>query len=177
VRSAFTFAVLLLVAWTVQAAPPPKPAWDHLRTVSPASAALVAAAVERSPLVRHFIDDLERSDVIVYVEALASPTIGGLRGRMLFVTWNAGCRYLHVQVDAFFTPQTDQIAMLGHELRHALEVAQAPEVRDVASFRRLFQHIGRESTRDRYETGNARTAERQVRAEVMEGRPSPGVGQ
>jgi len=36
----------------------------------------------------------------------------------------------------------DQIAALGHELRHAVEIADAPSVVDVASLGELYRRIG-----------------------------------
>ena len=49
----------------------------------------------------------------------------------------------------------DRIALLGHELRHATEVAAAPDVRDEAALARLIARIGWAKSRGQFETDAA----------------------
>ena len=50
-------------------------------------------------------------------------------------------RYVRIQIVNHLSPE-DTIALIGHELRHALEVAAAPEVRDQKGLMELYQRIG-----------------------------------
>ena len=57
--------------------------------------------------------------------------------------------------------------MLGHELQHALEIAQAPGVQDEASMRRYYERAGAGRSHERgFETRAAQDAGRQVRLEL-----------
>jgi hypothetical protein len=47
-------------------------------------------------------------------------------------------RYLHIAIETLGTDR-HIFARLGHELQHAAEVAQAPEVRDTAGARATLQ--------------------------------------
>ncbi len=166
-------AVMIAVAGTAQAAQLPQ-AWTHLRCLTDASQRLTAAAVERSPLVATLIGELEHSDVIVYLQVVTSPPDAEFRASTTFMTWAGGFRFLLVQVDAYRTLPIEQIAMLGHELCHTLEVARAPQVRDVESFRRLYREIGTQWRPGHFETADAQAAERRVRDEVLWSAPKHG---
>ena len=77
-----------------------------------------------------------------------------------------GHRYLRIQVGGH-TGSNDSIALVGHELRHALEVAESPEVRDEASLIALYERIGHHSAgTHHYDTGAAQAAGRKVKAEL-----------
>ena len=74
--------------------------------------------------IARLVTALHQTDVIVYVE----PTFGlpeDMAGRLLFSAVAGNQRYLRIQVRA--TVQGDQlISLIGHELKHALEVATDP---------------------------------------------------
>jgi hypothetical protein len=53
------------------------------------------------------------------------------------ITVAGGRRYLHVAIETLGTDR-HIVARLGHELQHAVEVAQAPDVRDAAAIEQLF---------------------------------------
>lgn len=166
-------ALMVAVAGAAEASAPPQ-AWHHLRCLTGASQRLAAGAAERSPLVAALIGELEQSDVIVYLDVVTSPPDGEFRASTTFVAWTGGMRYVLVQVDAYLTLPIEQIAMLGHELAHAVEVARAPQVHDAAGFRRLYGEIGTEWRPGHFETTNAQAAERRVRDEVLWNRPKHG---
>jgi hypothetical protein len=65
---------------------------------------------------------------------------------LLFVTARGGTRYVLVRV-ALFADRARQIAILGHELRHAVEVADAPTIVDSRSLERAYQRFGYENPR------------------------------
>ena len=52
-----------------------------------------------------------------------------------------GQRYVRIQI-ALRGGQDDSVAVLGHELQHAFEVAQEPWVYDQATLAALYQRIG-----------------------------------
>lgn len=170
-RRGFLIAVFLLVAQTVTGAGPAKPARTRIRCLSGLSRALAVSGVDRSALVETFVGELERSDVVVYLEVLTAPSTGDIRGSMRFVSAAAGLRYLLIQVNGYHAMQAEQIAVLGHELWHALEVARAPGIRDLPSFRRYYQEHGVGWGSRCFETDEARAAEQRVRADVADGRP------
>ena len=101
---------------------------------------LLSDGVRRSTTFANLVSRLHDTDLIVYVESshqLAPDTVG----RILLQGVAGGQRYLRVQVRALL--QGDQIiAILGHELHHALEVAEDPSVVDEASLKLLYQRIG-----------------------------------
>ena len=50
-------------------------------------------------------------------------------------------RYLRVRMTTA-GPTASVVARMAHELQHAVEVAQAPEARDLESLQRLFGKVG-----------------------------------
>jgi hypothetical protein len=64
-----------------------------------------------------------------------------LFGRLTFMAAGGGRRYVNVRV-ACMSNDSEQIAALAHELRHAVEIADASYVVDVASLRALYERIG-----------------------------------
>jgi hypothetical protein len=138
----------------------------HVRAVDPAMSAVIADGMRRSGTFAHLVLALNKSDVIVYIESgRLMPT--AIVGRMLLVAGPEESRYLRIQVTG--RPRSnDLIALVGHELRHALEVAESPHVRDEASLIALYERIGHPSTGARhYDTAAAQDTGRQVKAELI----------
>ena len=138
----------------------------HVRAADPAMSAVIADGMRRSGTFAHLVLALNKSDVIVYIETgrLLPTTIVG---RMLLVAGPEGHRYLRIQVTGH-PRSNDLIAIVGHELRHALEVAESPDVRDEASLIALYERIGHPSTGARhYDTAAAQDTGRQVKAELI----------
>jgi hypothetical protein len=107
---------------------------------------------EASPTFRRLLRELEESTVIVYVEAGRCQHLQPA-GCLALVAASGGQRFLRVLVN----PQqpTDRlVAMIAHELQHAREVSEAPEVVDDATVAALFRRIGRQrdGMLDVYET-------------------------
>lgn len=109
---------------------------------------------------------LDQSDVIVYIET-SRGLPSTLAGRMLIVAGPANQRYLRIQVAA--SPRgVELIALVAHELQHALEVAASPQVRDEESLIGLYKAIGRRGRGEhRYDTMAAQDAGRPVRTELI----------
>jgi len=161
------FLTLARPAWP---ADPPATALrgHHVRTTDGRLRRLMRIGIRLSPTFRDLVERLEQSDVIVYIEC------GGawesLGGRLSFVSAVAGFRYVHVRV-ARLSSRDQQIAMIGHELRHAVEVADAPDVVDADSLVREYTRIGFSNPRvvDRvaFDSGAAVEAGYQVLREMV----------
>lgn len=135
------------------------------RPADPLAAEFLAQALEQSAVVRSLVATLERSNVIVHIEtSRALPD--GLGGMTRFVTSRGGYRYLRITIHAALKGRARN-AILGHELRHACEVAES-SADDVASLRRLFEHTGHRYG-NYYETRAAMEVERTIRTELSAG--------
>ena len=127
---------------------------------------LLADGVRRSKTFADLVTRVHDTDVIVYVEqTYGLPT--DMAGRLLLQTVAGGQRYLRVQVRA--TLNGDQtIAVIAHELQHALEVADDRAVTDDAGLTTLYRRIGHASYGSRgFDTDAAQTTGRQVRDELI----------
>lgn len=76
---------------------------------------------------------------------------------MQFVTATDSARYLRVTIRLDLRT-SELVALLGHELRHAVEVAERVDVRDERAFRRLYEAIGLATHRGRRLTYDTRAA-------------------
>jgi hypothetical protein len=126
-------------------------------------AKLVADSTRTCPSIRRLVETLERTDVVVFVEVRNGVANG--RAQLTMMASRAGVRWLRVTVDAR-QMWRQQAAFLAHELRHAVEVAQAPEVRDVAGFLHLYERIGYSVGGGRFETAAAVAAENEAMQEL-----------
>jgi hypothetical protein len=146
--------------WT----PPP-----HVRSGSPELIALVDQASRRSPRVRDLIDELEQSDVVVYLRFRSFDTTS-LDGRLTFLSKAGGRRYVVVEL-ACGRIRLAQIATLGHELQHAVEIARAPSVVDAKTMASHYARIGTRMDSSEhgqtFETQDARDTGTCVRREML----------
>src|SRR3954466_15357729 len=134
-RPRMFFGVLCLIACsTVAASPMPR-----VRSTNPAIAAVLVEAETRSVTFRSLVRTIEGTDGIVYVE----------RGRCghgvpaclsLSVVSGGGYRLLRVLVDDA-AELVSLVAVIGHELRHAIELLSEPAVR---SFSAAYLYYERE---------------------------------
>jgi hypothetical protein len=136
----------------------------HIRSAFPYVNSLLKDGFYRSPTFARLVTRLERSDLIVYVE-LAPQMPAGVEGRLLMLPTAHGTRYVRIQI-GIQGSVTDAIALLGHELKHATELADAPGVTDIEGFVALYERIGQKSGSHQYETAAAQDAARQVRTEM-----------
>ncbi|MGE0865408.1 MAG: hypothetical protein AB7P34_16050 [Vicinamibacterales bacterium] len=112
---------------------------SRVRSSHPRLSRLLAEGQRRSSTFRDLVDRLHDSDLIVHVEAAPQgyPIDGGLQ----FVGATPLRRYLRITVRTSLH-NCDLMGLLGHELRHAVEVADRRDVRDQSAFRALYQRIG-----------------------------------
>jgi len=117
-------------------------AWaSNVRASDNELVALLADGVKKSATLRALTDRLSKSDVIVYVR----PDVlsrNANQGHLSFLSSSGGYRYLVVHLPVGQSKQ-QQIAMLGHELQHAVVIADASSVIDSDTLRKEFERIGK----------------------------------
>ena len=140
--------------------------WTHVRPQSREAGLLVDFAADASPLVAKLLDDLEQSDVVVYLTDSMPGVFTGASSSLRFVTTEGSTRYLMIRVDFMRLLASDRVVALGHELQHALEIAAAPGVREEIHIADLYRRIGWEASPDRFESDAAQATSRAVRREL-----------
>ena len=162
-------AALLAVALVATSGAPamiqtPVAPLPHLRPLDPLAVDLVSAGTRRSSTFAGLLERLDRaSGLVVYVSTTPQPD---RRGSIVFVSRAAGVTYLLVRVG---TRQIDldRVAVLAHELTHAVEIAQAsPPITSERELQRLYTCIGIDSSGRRLESQAAVRAERAVHREI-----------
>jgi hypothetical protein len=137
----------------------------HVRSQDRSIRYLLKRGFNNSPTFAHLMARLEHSDVIVYVEEV--PRLpAAIEGRMMMLPTSHGQRYVRIQIALRGAPD-DSIAILGHELQHAIEVAQERDVNDQAELAALYQRIGMRSGDKIYDTFAAQEVGRLVRRELL----------
>jgi hypothetical protein len=136
----------------------------HIRTTFPFVRSLLQDGFYKSPTFARLVMRIERSDLIVYVE-LVPQLPAGVEGRLLMLPRTHDIRYVRIQI-GIQGSLDDTIALLGHELEHATELADAPGVIDMDGFVALYERIGLKSGWHQYETAAAQETARQVRNEI-----------
>ena len=178
----FVVVYALAAAVPSEAGPPPAsgptvaPATAALRHVRPRDAVatlLLRFGREKSARFRELVRDLEESKVIVYVDVRQD---SGHRpsGGLTFIAEAGGIRWVRAMVDSG-TPSYARTcqdvvrltAILGHELQHALEVADDVEVRDEATMTALYERIGQRGGLHVYDTLAAQEVGRTIRRELL----------
>jgi hypothetical protein len=126
---------------------------------------LLKRGFTRSATFAQLIARLEQSDVLVYIEEV--PRLpGALEGRMMMLPNPHGQRYVRIQIALRGAPD-DSVALLGHELQHAIEVAEAAGVNTQADLSALYERIGLPGGPHTYDTLAARAVGQIVRRELL----------
>ncbi|HET7219597.1 MAG TPA: hypothetical protein VFJ02_16185 [Vicinamibacterales bacterium] len=127
--------------------------------------AMLTEGLRRSPTFASLMTALNRRDVIVYIErsmTLPRETMG----RLTIVPGVRDQRYLRIQIRADLS-RGESIALIGHEMTHAMEIADEPEVRGPEGVIKLYERIGHSSGGLHvYDTVAAQDAGRKVRREM-----------
>jgi hypothetical protein len=114
--------------------PPP-----HVRP-EPQLRDVIEDAMSRSPALRGLADLLEARDVTVYIRTRAQlPT--GLEGRAALLAVHGGHRYLVIEL-ACGRSAVMQMTTLGHELFHAVEIANEPSIVDARTLVAYYARVG-----------------------------------
>ena len=119
---------------------------------------LIDDAARRAPAIREWIDRLGELDVTVYVRARPLAQID-LDGRVALLSVAGSHRYLVIEL-ACGRSQLTQMATLGHELFHAIEIAEEPSAVNAATLATLYARIGRKTS----DSGGVRTFETEAAA-------------
>ena len=133
-------AVLLFVLLPAGHAQAQEDRLQRVRTESRYLRLVLASGIERSPTFRRIVDLLEHSDLIVEVQC-AHFVESQRAGHTVLLSAHPGVRYVLVEI-ACWASSGPSLAILGHELRHALEIAEEPWVVDGASLAELYRSIG-----------------------------------
>ncbi len=136
----------------------------RVRPTSVLGRKVIDAGLTGSATFRGLMQRLERSDVIVYVD-LRPNMPSGLGGLLEFMGRGGNNRYLHVTIGSLHHLDV-LVALVGHELQHAAEVADAPSVLTAGELEALYRRIGVPSGAGRYDSAAALAAGLTVRAEL-----------
>jgi hypothetical protein len=166
----FTLAALLLATplLSMAAESIPDPPRRAIRSTDRRLRMLLDEGLRLSPTLRALVARLHASNVVVYLQCDGP---AGADGRLTFVSSAGGYRYVVVRMAHF--PRAQQIAIMAHELRHAVEIADTPAIVDGPSLLREYRRIGYESQASSlpgvaFDTAAAVDAGRQVLRELLD---------
>ena len=130
---------------------------------------LIDDAARRSPAIREWIDRLQALDVTVYVRGKLFAQLD-LDGRIALPATAGSHRYLVIEL-ACGRSEITQMATLGHELFHAIEIAEEPTAVSPETLADLYSRIGRQtgddSGRRTFETEAAAAAGVRARRQLL----------
>jgi len=142
----------------------------HIRSTQAELRAAIETGVAHSELFRELVDRIDASDVVVHIVYDHDPA-PGIAGHITFAASTGGVRYLRIAI----VPRlggTDLLAILGHELQHAVEIAEEPSVVDQASMAVFYATVGEHRGGDRsptFDTAAAVAAGDRIRREASGG--------
>jgi hypothetical protein len=134
--------------------------------------ALIREGYDRSTEFRGLVETLQQSHVIVFVQPAACAG-GRIRSCLVSVTSLGPERHIRIKVDTHASHDR-LVATVAHELQHAVEVAEQPDVTDATSTLALYRRIGlgrcQEGLSEECETTRALTTEAKVLEELSQAR-------
>ena len=137
----------------------------RVRAMQPRVEKLIRTGMERSPSFRRLVHRLEHSDVIVYIDARYDLRVG-VGASMRFLATSASDRFVRIQLDARHNSNV-LVALLGHELQHAVEVADNAAIRSADDLRVFYRDTGLRTGPDSFDSEAAREMGYLVRAELL----------
>lgn len=142
----------------------------HVRGADSASLSVLQEGRARSQTFAGLVEALERGDVIVLVRVrMCAPTLEvRAKGEMSFFSAVLGFRYVCITIYVPEHPE-EMIVWLAHELQHAVEIAQAVEVRDQHTLTQFYKQFGK-WTGSGWDSEAARDTSRRVREELAASR-------
>ena len=150
--------------------------FQNVRTSDAPLRLALASCYDQSPTCRHLIETIDASTTIAMVRIGYCKSISGTSASCLhFMVDSGGFRYLRITMDPALRGET-LVAMLGHELQHAVEIVRAPEVTSLETMRTLYSRIGysrdRYRVQDEWETAEAKQVADAVEGELRQARKS-----
>jgi hypothetical protein len=138
----------------------------RVRGTDPAVSALVEQAKTSSATFRSLVDVIDRTDGLVYVDNGTCP--GRIKACLMHSVTLAGPnRLLRVKIDVRRS-DGELIALLGHELQHAIEILSNPGLRNNAEVLTFYQQAGIFGGGNAVETQAALAVQQKIRVEVRE---------
>jgi hypothetical protein len=139
-RTVFALPMLLLAFTLTPTRVDAQALVSHLRPETPGLRSLADRAAERSPIIRALIDQIDQSSVIVYLRHRVFGPVT-VDGRIGLLSAAGPYRFLVIEL-ACDRGELTQMATLGHELHHALEIAGEPSIVDTRSLIRFYTRFG-----------------------------------
>lgn len=147
----------------------PAPALDHLRPTDAAVTRLLTRGVAASATFRDLAVRLQRSDVILYIDRQPAMLPKHVGAGITFLADGGEYRYLRVSLNTGSGDAT-LVALLGHELQHALELSAAPEVRSSRALTAFYARTGLvDESEHTFDTREAQVIGVRVRDELAGG--------
>ena len=140
IRSTWTLAFLLFALVTVPTAASSPNHDPHIRSDEPALVEALHSGARFSPTMSRLVERLEASDAIVYLMFDRAPS-RATAGHISLLTASGGRRYLRVSLDRNLLG-CERIAILAHELHHAVEIAESRRLRMRRGWRRCTSESG-----------------------------------
>ena len=158
--------IALAVLWLLHA--PAAAQTPHVRMVDRGLKALFELGLAQSPTLDALATELNAASILVFADcSMQMPSRIGARLNLL--TSVGETRYVRVTVDCSLAPRR-QVALLAHEIQHALEIGGHPGILDAEDMESLYEEIGYATLRDnshtRLETAAAIEVERRVDHEM-----------
>lgn len=116
-----------------------QPKNPQIRPLDPSLSMVVEAGRYYSSTFRALVDRLEEGNFVVYVQY--GELQGGIQGRLVFLSAVGEHRYVLVEL-ARELDTARQMAIVGYELQHAIEVLEQPGIVDHATFANAFSRAG-----------------------------------
>ncbi|MBI3399772.1 MAG: hypothetical protein HY048_00005 [Acidobacteria bacterium] len=127
---------------------------------------LVQNGIARSPTFAAQALELAQSDLVVFLEPVLQmpPDVSAY---LVFMSTTPACRFVRIRYDVRLSDPR-AIAMIGHELRHAIEIATHPEVVDNVTLSAMYKRYGRQVTdADVYDSVEAVAIGRTILQELL----------
>ena len=147
----------------------------RVRAADGRTASILRDGVARSETVRALVNEIERSDLIVYLEIQWNLS-RGLAGNLAWVAATKAARYVRVSLNPELTTDA-MVATLAHELQHAVEIARERSIVSSATMASYYERHGLDATShwSGLDTLAARIAGDEVRRELSQQKFQPAA--